>query len=586
MMAPMEPAEAPTKAATSLLFNPNSFDPAELDDESRRILRATIDFFESRGKAELKRADHEREWYSDFLEFIKRERVFATLLTPATEASGDPEKRWDTTRICAINEITGFYGLAYWYTWQVSILGLGPIWQSENAAARGRAAELLEDGAIFAFGLSEREHGADIYSTDMLLTPTDEGGFTANGGKYYIGNGNEAGMVSVFGRRTDVEGPDGYVFFAADSQHKDYELVQNVVNAQMYVSEFRLNDYPVSPDDVLHTGPAAFEAALNTVNVGKFNLGFASIGICEHAFYEAITHANGRVLYGKRVTEFPHVRQGFVDAYSRLVAMKLFGERAIDYFRSADRDDRRYLLYNPITKMKVTTEGERVVDELWDIVAAKGFEKDGYFEMAARDIRGLPKLEGTVHVNMGLVLKFMPGFFFNQAEYGDVPVRRDANDDEFLFNQGSTRGLSKIQFHDWRPIYEQFSDVPNVARFTEQARGVQTLLETAPPAEDQQRDLDFLLTLGELFTLVAYGQLILEQAAITDLDRDVLDQIFDTFVRDFSAYATALHGKASSTEAQQAWALEHIRKPVVDTGRFERVWSQVEALAGAYEMRP
>jgi acyl-CoA dehydrogenase len=586
MMAPMEPAEAPAKAATSLLFNPNTFDPPDLDDESRRILQATIEFFESRGKRALKRDDHERVWYSDFLEFVKRERVFATLLTPAAEAGGDAEKRWDTTRVCAFNEITGFYGLAYWYTWQVSILGLGPIWQSENGAARARAAELLERGAIFAFGLSEREPGADIYSTDMLLTPADDGGFSASGGKYYIGNGNEAGMVSVFGRRTDVEGPDGYVFFAADSQHPNYELVQNVVNAQMYVSEFRLNDYPVTSEDVLHTGPAAFEAALNTINVGKFNLGFASIGICEHAFYEAITHAHGRVLFGNRVTEFPHVRQGFVDAHSRLVAMKLFSERAIDYFRSADRDDRRYLLYNPITKMKVTTEGERVVDELWDIVAAKGFEKDGYFEMAARDIRGLPKLEGTVHVNMGLVLKFMPGFFFNQADYDDVPTRRDANDDEFLFNQGSTRGLSKIQFHDWRPIYERFADVPNVARFTEQAKGVQTLLETAPPGTDQQRDLDFLLTLGELFTLVAYGQLILEQAAITDLDGDVLDQVFDTFVRDFSAYATALHGKASSTEDQQAWALEHVRKPVVDAARFERVWSRVEALAGAYEMRP
>ncbi len=36
-------------------------------------------------------------------------------------------------------------------------------------------------------------------------------------------------MVSVFGRRTDVEGPDGYVFFAADSGHPAYQLVQNVV---------------------------------------------------------------------------------------------------------------------------------------------------------------------------------------------------------------------------------------------------------------------------------------------------------------------------------------------------------------------
>ena len=75
----------------------------------------------------------------------------------------------------------------------------------------------------------------------------------------------------------------------------------------MYVSEFRAGRLPGPRGDVLHTGPAAFDAALNTVNVGKFNLGFASIGICEHAFYEAITHAHNRVLYGRKVTDFPHV---------------------------------------------------------------------------------------------------------------------------------------------------------------------------------------------------------------------------------------------------------------------------------------
>ena len=573
-------------AVSSVLFNPHSYDGAEFDEATRRALRATIDFFESRGKATLKEHDHERTWYADFLEFVKRERIFATLLTPASEGQGDPDKRWDTARISAFSEITGFYGLAYWYTWQVTILGLGPIWQSENGAARRRAAELLEGGAIFAFGLSEKEHGADIYSTDMVLTPDADGGFRASGSKYYIGNGNLAAMVSVFGRRADVEGPDGYVFFAADSGHPAYHLVKNVVNSQNFVSEFRLEDYPVRPEDVLHSGKDAFYAALNTVNVGKFNLGFASIGICEHAFYEAITHADGRVLYGHKVTEFPHVRQLLSDAYLRLVAMKLFSERAIDYFRNAGPDDRRYLLFNPITKMKVTTEGEKVIDDLWDVIAAKGFEKDTFFEMAARDIRGLPKLEGTVHVNMALVLKFIANYLFNPGDYPPVPQRRDGVDDEFLFRQGPAKGLGKIQFNDWRTSYAPFAEVPNVARFMEQCEGLGALLGTAPPSEEQQRELGFLLTLGELFTLVAYGQLILEQAALTDVDIDTIDAIFDVLVRDFSGYAVALHGHSSSTDAQQGWALEYVRKPVADPDRFLRVWEQVERQAGAYEMTP
>ena len=578
--------QRPAAVETRALFNPRSYGAEEFDEATRRALLATIDFFESRGKAALKEHDHERTWYADFLEFVKRERIFATLLTPSAEAAGDPDKRWDTARISAFSEITGFYGLAYWYTWQVTILGLGPIWQTENASARRRAAELLEDGAIFAFGLSEKEHGADIYSTDMVLTPTGDGSFAANGSKYYIGNGNLAGMVSVFGRRADVEGPDGYVFFAADSGHPQYRLVKNVVNSQNFVSEFRLDDYPVEAEDILHTGKDAFHAALNTVNVGKFNLGFASIGICEHAFYEAITHADGRILYGHKVTEFPHVRQLMTDAYSRLVAMKLFGDRAIDYFRSAGPDDRRYLLFNPITKMKVTTEGEKVIDDLWDVIAAKGFEKDTFFEMAARDIRGLPKLEGTVHVNMALVLKFMANYLFNPADYPPVPTRRDAADDDFLFRQGPARGLGKIQFQDWRAAYAPFADIPNVARFMEQAEGLSTLLSTAPPSEEQQAELGFLLTLGELFTLVPYGQLILEQAALAGVDADTVDSIFDVLVRDFSGHAVTLHGHSSSTEAQQSWALDHVRKPVGDPERFERVWSEVEGYAGEYQMHP
>jgi acyl-CoA dehydrogenase len=236
--------------------------------------------------------------------------------------------------------------------------------------------------------------------------------------------------------------------------------------------------------------------------------------------------------------------------------------------------------------MKVTTEGEKVIDDLWDVIAAKGFEKDTFFEMAARDIRGLPKLEGTVHVNMALVLKFMANYLFNPAEYAPVPTRRDAADDEFLFRQGPASGLGKIQFDDWRPAYAPFADVPNVARFMEQAEGLKTLLATAPPSEEQQRELGFLLTLGELFTLVPYGQLILEQAALTALPSDVVDAIFDVLVRDFSAYAVTLHGHRSSTDAQQAWALEHVRKPAGDGERYERVWDEVQRHAGAYEMQP
>ncbi|MCP2280171.1 acyl-CoA dehydrogenase family protein [Nocardia amikacinitolerans] len=578
----------------ALLFNPATYDPQHFDAETRRLLKATIEWFESRGKRQLLADDHNAVFTADFLEFVAKEKLFATFLTPAAYADGDENRRWDAARNAALSEIFGFYGLAYWYAEQVTILGLGPIWQSDNEAAKRRAAADLADGQVMAFALSEQSHGADIYNTDMVLTPTEPGSadaeagilFRANGAKYYIGNGNVASMVSVFSRRGDIEGADGYIWFAADSRHENYHLIDNVVNEQMYVSTFRLENYPVRAEDILHAGPEAFSAALNTVNVGKFNLCHGGIGMVEHSFYEAITHANNRVLYGKLVTDFPHVRGNFVDAYSRIVAMKLFSDRAVDYFRTASLDDRRYLLFNPMTKSKVTSEGEVVMTLLLDVLAAKGFEKNTYFNEVQRLINTLPRLEGTVHVNVGQILKFLPNYLFNPKDYPEVGTRQDAADDEFFWRQGPARGAGRVQFADWNPVYQKHSDVANVARFYEQATALRELMATAAPGEAQQQDLDFMLTIGHLFSLVVYGQLILEQAAITGLDRDVLDQIFDFQIRDFNAHATTLYGKASATAAQREWAVAALRTPAIDRERFDRVWAQVASYDGAYEMRP
>ena len=562
-----------------MILNPKRLGEMPLDARSREILEKTVAFFESKGKRRLKQDDFDRTWYSDFLAFVKEERVFADLLTPPE--LGGPNARWDTFRNCTFNEVLGFYGLCYWYTWQVSILGLGPLWMSPNGAMRRKAADALANGGIFAFGLSEKEHGADIYSTSMALAPRGDA-FVANGSKYYIGNGNEAAIVSVFGKAADS---GEYVFFAADPKRAGYRLVKNVVASQSYVAEFALEEYPVAADEVLVRGREAWDAALNTVNVGKYNLGWASIGICGHAFHEAINHAAGRRLYGMSVTDFPHVARMFVDAWARLVAMKVFAFRASDYVRAASLEDRRYLLYNPLVKMKVTTEGEKVIDLLWDVIAAQGFEKDMVFEMAARDIRALPKLEGTVHVNIALIVKFLANWLFRPTSCPEVGRRTEPAHDAFLFAQGPASGLGKIRFHDFSPAFEKYARVPNVALFREQLGAFRELCAAAAPSEEQAKDVDLLLAVGDLFALAVYAHLVLEGAEHHALSDDALDQLFDVFVRDFSSYALKLHERSGATGKQAAMALRLVKRPVFDAGRFERIWKgEVLSLRDSYRM--
>ncbi len=192
-----------------ILFNPKTAVFDHLDDESRQIMRKTIAYFETRGKNRLKQDFHQRVWYQDFLAFLKENQIFATLLTPEKYAGDNPNARWDTRRICDFNEILSFYNLSHWYAWQVSILGLGPIWMGDNEEIKKKTAQLLKQGHIFAFGLSEKAHGADLYASDMALTPLGDGHYVADGGKYYIGNANQAGIVSTFGKNSET---GDYVF--------------------------------------------------------------------------------------------------------------------------------------------------------------------------------------------------------------------------------------------------------------------------------------------------------------------------------------------------------------------------------------
>jgi acyl-CoA dehydrogenase len=572
-----------------MLLNPNKLTRHYPDARSGEIMAATVDFFESRGKARLKHDDHGRVWYSEFLDHVGRERLFASLLTPAEYGAADC--RWDTYRISEFAEILGFYGLNYWYPFQVTALGLGPIWMSDNEDAKRKAAAQLEQGEVFAFGLSEQTHGADVYKTDMILTPSEHG-WTANGEKYYIGNANVARMVSTFGKIAgDTPEQDEYVFFAADSQHDRYDLIKNVVNSQNYVANYALRDYPVTEADLLHRGIGAFHAALNTVNVCKYNLGWGAIGMCTHAMYEAVTHAANRYLYGTVVTDFTHVRRLLTDAYVRLVAMRLVATRASDYMRSASADDRRYLLYSPLTKAKITSEGERVITALWDVIAAKGVEKDTFFETVAREIGLLPRLEGTVHINIGLLAKFMPNFLFApDAALPLIPRRDDAADDSFLFAQGPTGGLGKVGFHDWRAPFDSYAHLPNVALLRQQIDVLAEMLAAATPDAAQQKDIDFAFGVGQIFALAPYAQLILEEAALSGLSgssEPLIDEIFALLVRDFNTYAVDLHDKAATTDEQARFAMRMVRRPANDPARYGQVWKEyVLPVNGAYAMRP
>ena len=134
--------------------------------------------------------------------------------------------------------------------------------------------------------------------------------------------------------------------------------------------------------------------------------------------------------------------------------------------------------------------------------------------------------------------------------------------DDYLFDQAPTRGLGKIRFHDWAATFDRF-DSPNVTVFRSQVETFRTMLEAAAPDDDQAADIDFLLALGELFSLVVYGQLILENVELHG-DREPRPSRSSTCWSATSRPgATRLHGKSTTNEKQAEFALQMVRRPHV-----------------------
>lgn len=113
----------------------------------------------------------------------------------------------------------------------------------------------------------------------------------------------------------------------------------------------------------------------------------------------------------------------------------------------------------------------------------------------------------------------------------------------------------------------------------------ETMFAEATPTQDQERDTDWLLAVGEIFTQIVYAQLVLENTEIYAIDQDVVDETFDVAVRDMARFVVVLHGKAATTPEQGEYCQAMIRKPAGDDVRYERVWQDhVYALRDAYQM--
>jgi acyl-CoA dehydrogenase len=194
----------------------------------------------------------------------------------------------------------------------VSILGVGPIWISNNEKQKQELAQLLKEGHVFAFGMSERDHGADLYSNEARITPLGDGRYIANGAKYYIGNSSRAPKISVMGKN---EKTGEFAFWVVDCRDRHCKYCGDIEVVGMFpgqLGQFEMIEYPITDDDILENGKAAFEMGLSTVNIARPDQP-EECGHGDHMLYEPSPRPQP-LSVRQEVTDMPHIKRALLES--------------------------------------------------------------------------------------------------------------------------------------------------------------------------------------------------------------------------------------------------------------------------------
>jgi acyl-CoA dehydrogenase len=453
-------------------------------------------------------------------------------------------------RLTRFFEVFGYCSPAHGYSFQVTFLGLFSILVGTNSAVKQEAVAKLERGGVFAFGISEKQHGSDLLANEFIIREGSPGHFTANGTKNYIGNSNCASMISILARmeRPQTSGrakrPTLAMFVLRPEESvgfQDLRKIRTLGVRAAFVGEFSVKDHQLPAADLIAEGRKAWDAVLGTVSLGKFFLGFGQIGICEHALEEAAVYLRGRILYGNPAIQMTHLKSGMAEAYARLTAMKLYAYRALDYVQTANAMDRRYLLFTAVQKAKVGTEGVKVMSLLSACTGAFGFKSGTYLEMALRDAQLIPILEGSAHINLAMAAQFLPGYFghfdSSVAVPGSMFAGQIAAAENPYLMEAVTSHLNNIRFLRFSEAYRPLISIPNVRAFAKQAAAFGRFIRGARIRGVLLADTETAIALGNCLATITYAQLIAENCMKLNVPPPMISTIFHILVQDLSVSA-------------------------------------------------
>jgi acyl-CoA dehydrogenase len=244
--------------------------------------------------------------------------------------------------------------------------------------------------ALAGLALTEPDAGSDLRAVATELRGSGED-LRLSGEKAFISNGGVAAFYTVFAR----EG-SGHSVFLVPADRPGLEIVEAPeLIAPHVLSDLRLDEVPVAPEDRLGEPGKGFDVLLATLSVFRVSVAGASLGLAQAALEEAARHTGTREQFGRPLARLGAVAERLADSWTELEAARLLTYRAAELART---DPAGSLHHSSMAKLFASETAGRVVDRAVQVMGRFGLIADAKVERLYRQARPMRIYEGASEV--------------------------------------------------------------------------------------------------------------------------------------------------------------------------------------------
>jgi acyl-CoA dehydrogenase family protein 9 len=257
---------------------------------------------------------------------------------------------------------------------------------------------LARGDTLAAYALTEPETGSDAQHIVSRALPNDDGSWTLNGHKHWIGNGHRAGVIATFAQTpVEKEGktvlrPTAFIIRPDMPGFKVVGTVRKMGIRGSTQAELIYDDMRVPADHVLGAVGKGFGVAVQVLNGGRMTLAAGCTTGTKKFLRQMVEFTESRVQFGRPVADFEITQRKIARTASDVYASDaMLGELT----RLADAPDAEYALEAACCKVFSSEMLWRAADEMVQLAGGRGFVKPYPYERQLRDSRINRIFEGT-----------------------------------------------------------------------------------------------------------------------------------------------------------------------------------------------